>query len=218
MQLTKYAHSCVRLDGPGGALVLDPGVFSDGAAALRGAEALLITHEHSDHFDLPVVLDALRAAPGLRAWAPASVAAQLPEFGDRVTAVAAGDAFEAAGLPVRATGGQHALIYASIPVVANVGYLIGEPGAALYHPGDSLIVPIERVDTLLAPIAAPWSKVAEVLDFVVSVRPRIAHQIHEGVLSAAGLGMVEGHVQRVGAGYGIEFAHLETGGSVDLPG
>ena len=29
MQLTKYAHSCLRVEHDGGVLVIDPGVFSD---------------------------------------------------------------------------------------------------------------------------------------------------------------------------------------------
>lgn len=211
MQLTKFAHSCVRLEGPGGVITIDPGVFSDSAAALAGASALLLTHEHADHVDLPVVQRALAGAPELRVWAPAVVAAQLAEFGDRVTVVGAGESFEAAGVAVRTAGGQHALIHSSMPLVANVGYLIGPEGAGIYHPGDSLVVPTEAVDTLLAPIAAPWSKVGEVIDFVVAVRPRLAHQIHEAVASAIGLAMAEGHVARIGAGYGIEFAHLDTG-------
>jgi L-ascorbate metabolism protein UlaG (beta-lactamase superfamily) len=214
MQLTKFAHSCVRLEGPGGVITIDPGVFSDSAAALAGASALLITHEHPDHVDLPAIQAALAAQPDLRVWAPAVVAAQLGAFGDRVTVVGPGESFEAAGVAVRTAGGQHALVHSSMPVVVNVGYLIGPAGAALYHPGDSLVVPTEAVDTLLAPIAAPWSKVGEVIDFVVAVRPRLAHQIHEAVASAVGLGMVEGHVARIGAGYGIEFAHLDTGQTV----
>lgn len=214
MQLTKFVHSCVRLEGPGGVITIDPGVFSDSAAALAGASALLITHEHPDHLDLPAVQRALSGSPELRVWAPAVVAAQLGEFGDRVSAVGPGESFEAAGVAVRTAGGQHALVHSSVPVVANIGYLIGAAGAALYHPGDSLVVPTEAVDTLLTPIAAPWCKVAEIIDFVVAVRPRLAHQIHEAPASAIGLAMAEGQLVRIGAGYGVEFAHLDTGQTV----
>ena len=57
MRITKLGHACVRLEHEGTTLVLDPGVFTD-AGALDGADAVLITHEHPDHY-LP---DHLRAS------------------------------------------------------------------------------------------------------------------------------------------------------------
>ena len=67
MLLTKKGHSCVRLAKDGATLVIDPGVFSEPDAA-AGADALLVTHEHNDHFDegrLRVALDANPAAARL---------------------------------------------------------------------------------------------------------------------------------------------------------
>ncbi|MDR1998914.1 MAG: MBL fold metallo-hydrolase [Frankiaceae bacterium] len=215
MRLTKLEHSCVRIDADGGTVVIDPGSFGDPPAALAGAGAVLITHEHPDHLDVPALLDALRADPALRAWAPARVAAQLAERGDQVSAVGPGEAFEVAGLPVRTVGGQHAMIHISMPVVANIGYLIGNSGESLYHPGDALLVPPEPVDTALIPIGAPWSNVGQVIDFAVGLRARRAHQIHEGVLSAAGLAIAEGHVGRIAGEHGTEFEHLDVGRSIE---
>ncbi|NED07143.1 MBL fold metallo-hydrolase, partial [Streptomyces sp. SID6648] len=50
MKLIKKSHACVRLEKDGGTLVLDPGGFTEEDAAL-GADAILVTHEHPDHFD-----------------------------------------------------------------------------------------------------------------------------------------------------------------------
>ncbi|MEV4195183.1 MBL fold metallo-hydrolase, partial [Streptomyces toxytricini] len=50
MKLTKRLHSCVQLEKDGRVLVIDPGAFSEPDAGL-GADALLVTHEHPDHFD-----------------------------------------------------------------------------------------------------------------------------------------------------------------------
>ena len=41
MQLTKYTHSCVRIDDGDRALVIDPGMFSETAIALDDAHAVL---------------------------------------------------------------------------------------------------------------------------------------------------------------------------------
>jgi glyoxylase-like metal-dependent hydrolase (beta-lactamase superfamily II) len=50
VRLTKFVHSCVRLDYDGRALVIDPGVWSE-PQALVGVDAVLVTHEHLDHVD-----------------------------------------------------------------------------------------------------------------------------------------------------------------------
>jgi L-ascorbate metabolism protein UlaG (beta-lactamase superfamily) len=216
MRLTKLEHSCVRIDGGDGVLVIDPGVFADAQTALADAGAVLITHEHADHVQLDALRAALQADSALRVWAPAAVATQLADLGGQVIAVGPGESFEAAGLPVRTVGGQHAMIHISIPVVANVGYLIGAPGEALYHPGDALFVPAEPVGTALIPVFNPWSNVGQVIDFALGLRARRAHQIHEAVASAAGLGMAEGHVGRLAGEQGTEFVHLDPGTAVEV--
>lgn len=218
MLLTKFPHACVRLEKDRRVLVIDPGIFSEASAAVARADAVLITHEHPDHIDQAVVLSALAAHPTLTVHAPAGVANTLreaaPATANQVHDTAAGGQFVAAGFKIRCYGGQHALIHASIPVVANVGYLVDD---AVYHPGDSLIVPSGiEVGTLLVPVHAPWSKVAEVVDFVVSVRAPRAFQIHDALLNEAGLGFTESHIARIGAEYGCTFRHLAPGESVEL--
>ena len=213
MKLTKLGHSCVRLEKDGHVLVLDPGVFSDVPVALDGAEAVLITHEHPDHIDVDAVKAAAAANPDLRIWAPAAVAATLTDLGDRVTTAEPGTGFTAAGFDVQTFGGQHAVIHLQLPVVANVAYLIDD---TVYHPGDSFTVPTTPVQALLVPIHAPWSKISEVIDFVIAVRAGQAFQIHDGLLNDTGRGMVEGHVTRFGAQFGTTFRHLDVGESVDV--
>ena len=57
IELTKHGHACVVLSEDDRRLVIDPGAFTD-PAALDGASAVLVTHEHADHF----APDVLRAA------------------------------------------------------------------------------------------------------------------------------------------------------------
>ncbi len=218
MMLTKFTHSCVRLEKDGKVLVFDPGNFSETDLALAGANAVLITHEHPDHVDVEAVTAALLAGDSLQLFAPAGVAAQLrekaPDAGDRIHAVAPGEDFETAGFSIRSFGGQHAVIHPQIPVVANIGYFVD---SNVYHPGDSFIVP-DGVDvrTLLVPIHAPWNKVGEVVDFVIGVRAPKAFPIHDALLNENGRGLVEGHVTRFGARYGTDYRHLSSGDTVEV--
>jgi L-ascorbate metabolism protein UlaG (beta-lactamase superfamily) len=97
--------------------------------------------------------------------------------------VAAGDRFKAAGFEVTAFGGAHAPIHRDIPQVANAGFLID---GTVYHPGDSYHVPTAPVQTLLLPASGPWTNLGEAADFMRSVRPERAVQIHEIMLSDIG--------------------------------
>src|SRR5689334_17707999 len=73
VRITKFTHSCVRIEDTGRVLVIDPGVWSE-PGALLGAHAVLVTHEHVDHVD-PLRL----AGAGVPVFAPAGAA--LPEAG-----------------------------------------------------------------------------------------------------------------------------------------
>ncbi|MEO8889762.1 MAG: MBL fold metallo-hydrolase [Jatrophihabitantaceae bacterium] len=213
MQLTKFTHACVRLDDGDRSLVIDPGVFSELEQALDGAGGVLITHEHPDHIEPDKLRAAAKADPRLRVWAPQGVAESLADLGEQVVAVAPGTSFDANGFAIRTFGGQHAVIHPSIAVVANVAYLIDED---VYHPGDSFTVPDAAVRTLLVPTHAPWSKTSEVIDFTVAVRAPRAFQIHDSLITPIATGMIEGHLQRISAPFGVEFEHLQATQSVGL--
>ncbi|MCW8218169.1 MBL fold metallo-hydrolase, partial [Streptomyces griseolus] len=70
--LIKKAHSCVRLERDGRALVIDPGGFSEDDAAV-GADAILVTHEHPDHFDEGRLRAGLESNPAAQVWTLRSV-------------------------------------------------------------------------------------------------------------------------------------------------
>jgi L-ascorbate metabolism protein UlaG (beta-lactamase superfamily) len=216
MLLTKFTHSCVRISDEGRALVIDPGGFSEVEAALADVDAVLITHEHPDHVD-PTRLAAVAATNrDLRIWAPKSVTDQLSSvsgLADRLSTVGSGEEFTAGGFPIRTFGGQHALIHSAIPVVANVCYLVE---GAIYHPGDSFVVPTAAVELALVPVNAPWAKLAETVDFTVSVRAPRATGIHDALLSDAGRGLYGSQLQRMSGEYGTEYRPLIPGETLEL--
>ena len=186
MRLTKQGHSCIRLDKGGPVLVIDPGGYTE-ASAVEGVAAVLITHEHPDHFDEGHVRAALDANPDAEVWTLASVASQLSAaYPGRVHTVGHGDTFSAAGFEVQVHGELHAVIHPDIPRVTNVGYLVD---GTVFHPGDALTVPEQPVETLLLPINAPWCKVSETADYVREVRPKHVFDIHDALLAENGVGL-----------------------------
>jgi L-ascorbate metabolism protein UlaG (beta-lactamase superfamily) len=183
VKLTKYTHACVRLEKDGKVLLVDPGSFAEDAA-FEGVDAILVTHEHQDHLDVDRV-------KGIDApiWTNAGVASQLGDLGDRVSVVADGDAFEAAGFAVRAYGKDHAIILPELGVPCqNVGYLIED---AVYHPGDSFTQPDRKVHTNLVPISGPWFSLAPAIEYARAVNSEQTVGIHDALLSPIGQGMMK---------------------------
>jgi L-ascorbate metabolism protein UlaG (beta-lactamase superfamily) len=212
VRVTKYSHSCIRIERDGSVLVVDPGAFSE-RAALDGVDAVLVTHEHFDHLDIDALTEAVAARPSVAFFAHADVLPKVAQLGVTATAVEPGQSFTAAGLDVRAFGGQHAVIHPEIPRVANLGYLITDGDTNLYHPGDSFTAPDGvAVDILFVPIAAPWLKISESIDFVRAVKPRRAFALHDALLTEAGAKIADTHLARLG---GADYARLAPGASVD---
>lgn len=212
MRLTKLGHSCVRIEQDGAVLLIDPGIWS-GEDPLAGATAVLITHEHADHLDPAVVRAALEADAGLELWTTASVAGQFASFGGRVHAVGDGDSFVAAGFEIGVHGKEHALVHPDLPAVQNVGFTVS---GRLFHPGDSFTIPSERISTLLLPVSAPWLKAAEMIDYARAIAPERSYAIHDELLSAKGLGLVQNLASLITAQGGGSYARLERGTTVEI--
>ncbi|MEU1292661.1 MULTISPECIES: MBL fold metallo-hydrolase [unclassified Streptomyces] len=211
MRLTKMSHACVRLEKDGRTLVVDPGGFSEADAAL-GADAILITHEHPDHFDEGRLRTALDADPAVEIWTLKSVADQLTAaFPGRVHTVGHGDAFTAAGFDVQVHGELHAVIHPDIPRITNVGYLIDD--GRVFHPGDALTVPDRPVGTLMLPVMAPWNKLSEVVEYVREVAPERTYDVHDALLTDLARPVYD---RQLGALAEAEHLRLAPGASADV--
>jgi L-ascorbate metabolism protein UlaG (beta-lactamase superfamily) len=222
MRLTLYGHACVRLDGGtdlGTRLVVDPGTLADAAAALHGATAVLVTHEHPDHVDAGVVVPALQADPALEAWGTPGAVELLDAAGapaGRLHAVAPGDLLELGDARVTVGGGLHAVIHERLGRIENRTYLVELDGAVVHHPGDSFDPPPRAVDVLLTPVAAPWLRLADAIDHTLAASARIVVPIHDAPLSEVGHGLVAKFLDTARLGGGHEYRRLRAGESLDL--
>jgi len=209
MRLTKYTHACVRVERDGAVLVIDPGAFTE-PAALAGADAVLITHEHMDHLDVDKLADALARRPAVTVHTHPDVVPRLGALDGVVHQVTAGEEFTAAGFRVRAYGGWHAEVHPDIPRVANLGFLVED---SVYHPGDSFDLPAgAEVETLFVPVSGPWLKLAESVDFVRSIAPRRAYAMHDCLLSEVGGKIYDANLAKL---VGCDYQRLTPGTTVD---
>ena len=189
MRITKLGHSCVRLEHDGTVVVVDPGMFTE-AGATDGADAVVITHEHPDHY-LPDHLRATDAPVFTIDAVAARIRDEAPDVAERLTVVSPGEAFDP-GIPTVAVGELHAVIHPDLPRFFNSGYLFTLGDLTVYHPGDALTLPEQPVDVLLVPVCAPWMRAAEGIDFARAVGAPRNVAIHDRVYSEAGLRIVDG--------------------------
>jgi len=189
MRITKFGHACIRLEHDGTTVVIDPGMFTD-PEAVDGADAVVITHEHPDHY-LPDHLARTDAALFTIDAVATKLREDAPDLGERVTVVSPGDEFDP-GIPAVSVGELHAVIHPDLPRFYNSGYLFTLGDTTVFHPGDALTVPEQPVDVLCVPVCAPWMRAAEGIDYARAVAAPRNLAIHDRIYSEAGLRIVDG--------------------------
>jgi L-ascorbate metabolism protein UlaG (beta-lactamase superfamily) len=213
MRLTKLGHSCLLVEENGARLLLDPGTLSGGFEELEGLTAVLFTHQHADHLDQERLRGLLDRNPRARVISDQGSAEPLDQAGVEVEVVADGQELDIGGVGVRVAGRDHAVIHPDIPVVPNVGYLVG---GRLFHPGDAFTLPEQPVEVLAVPAGAPWLKLSEPIDYLRAVRPRVAVPVHDLVLSQAGRSIHYRQLEQLGAKGGTTLRSLDDGAPAEL--
>jgi L-ascorbate metabolism protein UlaG (beta-lactamase superfamily) len=213
MNVTKYEHSCMVVSKGTARLVIDPGSFLATLPESSGVAAIVLTHEHADHFSADRVTDLLEMNPDARVLGPQGVADAAIASGIEVEVVHAGDTVEVEPFSLRFFGETHNVIHSSIPVIDNVGVLVDDE---FYYGGDSYTEPGVEVQLLAAPVGAPWLKIGEAMDYVLAVKPHRAFPVHDMTLSVAGKKMQADRLKWATEQNGGEFSVLEPGESIDL--
>ena len=216
MKLTKLEHAALILELSGKKLYIDPGSFTSALSDTANAVAVVITHEHADHWTPDQLGRIVETNSDLRIFAPAGVARAIGAVNADldVTTVQAGDVMVVAPFTLRFFGATHAVIHESIPVIDNVGVLVNDE---LYYAGDAFTIPEGvQVGTLAVPAAAPWMKISEAMDYIFAIKPKRSFPTHEMLLSRAGKDLSNARFQNVTELSGGEFFPLEPGDSLDL--
>jgi len=226
MHIKKLSHCCLVIDVSIEAedkkdgqrtrrILVDPGSYSlEQHRSVKGADIILITHEHADHFHIESLKELVKNSLDVTVITNDAVGEMLAKEGIPHRVMKHGNEIEVKGVYLRTYGKDHAIMHSSIPPVSNIGFLIQGKGSArhLFFPGDALTDPGTPVDVLALPVAGPWLKISEAIDYGLALRPRLAFPVHDAVRHAIQHTLAE----RVLGQNGIEFVKLEEGGEIEV--
>lgn len=178
MKITKFGHCCMLIEEGGLRFLTDPGTFSTQQNDLKNIDVILITHEHADHFHIDSVKQILKNNPDAKIITNAEVGKLLDKENLPFILVQGSQMYDCQGVSIEGVGNDHAEIYESLPPIHNTGYFIGN---RFYYPGDSFAKPDRKVEVLALPVAGPWMKISEAIDFAKDLNPDVCFPVHDAV-------------------------------------
>jgi L-ascorbate metabolism protein UlaG (beta-lactamase superfamily) len=157
VHLTWLGQAGFRIDVGGRGLLVDPWLSPHELRAIPippralvtgGIDWLLVTHEHIDHLDLPLLPELVAAVPGLQVVIPEPLVPQIDGIvsPERIISVQPGDVVDLDGLTVRVVPAVHGVTmedaYGDGSAVGGrprfVGYVF-ESSPRVYFAGDTLV-------------------------------------------------------------------------------
>lgn len=182
MKITKYGHCCLLIEEKSLRILTDPGTYSSGFENLINIDLILITHEHQDHIHIPALKECLKNNPKARIITNKGVAKLLEKENIKHELLEDGEHIKIKDVLIEAIGHDHTPLYKTSPCI-NTGFFIAN---RLFYPGDSLHNPKKQVEILALPVAGPWLKLEEAIDYALEIKPKIVFPVHEGILKQPG--------------------------------
>ena len=213
MYIKKIGHCCLVIKDKGLTILTDPGSFSTAQDSLTGIDVVLITHEHQDHLHIDSLKKVLANNPQAKVISNASVGKILDKENIAYKIVGDGQQTTVGEILFEGMGTKHAIVYKDIGQVENTGYFINKK---LFYPGDALYDPKRPVDILALPVAGPWVKFSEFIEYALAVKPKHAFPVHDAVLSNLGIGLSQRMPNLIFDEKGIAFHPLNAGDEIEL--
>ena len=178
-------HASLVLQWDGRVIYVDPVGGAARYQHLTAPTAILITHGHGDHFDLPTLED---LAPGLPMLTNPDVLEKLPEaLRDHATALANGESGDLDGVPLRAIAAHNVsedrLRYH--PRGVGNGYVLDFAGTSVYVAGDTEPTPdmlaLTDIDIAFLPMNLPYTMTQQqAAEAIAAFRPAIVYPYNYG--------------------------------------
>jgi len=229
MKIHKLAHCCLVIDlkavdkktghSHERRILLDPGFYSvEKHIKVNKIDIVLITHEHADHFHIESLKQLIKDQPEVKIITNNSVGEILAKEGIGHHVMEDGNVIDMKGIHIEAYGKNHAVLHSSMPLMSNIGFLIsegsaqGRPAQSFFFPGDAFTLIDKEIDILALPVAGPWMKISEAIDYALQMKPKKAFPIHDAVRIPTAHLLPE----KILGANGIEFIKLEEGGIIDF--
>jgi len=189
----------------------DPGAFSTMQSETKDISAILITHEHHDHLHIESLQKVLANNLTAIVITNTAVGKLLDEAGIKYIKIEENQKYDLGGVSIIGFGNQHAEIYGSYGGVQNTGYMID----SLCYPGDSFNSPNSTVDILALPVAGPWMRIKDAIDYAKALKPRATFPVHDAYIHEWAAFIWRGPENFLKEA-GIEFKKLELGKEEDI--
>jgi L-ascorbate metabolism protein UlaG (beta-lactamase superfamily) len=207
MEITKLEHSGIVIEKDGERIVFDPVEFNKTIPRLNNVVAVIITHKHSDHLQIEVIKKIIRDNSDAKIITTSDAASFIEDS----IIVKAGESYQIGGFKLDFFGKDHAAIIPGQIPCENIGVVVN---GSIMNPGDSFDYSNIGAKVLFVPISAPWLKIAESMDFVDKVKPRIVIPVHDALLSDLGKSINDNWMKKACDKAGAEYRDLSFGENV----
>jgi L-ascorbate metabolism protein UlaG (beta-lactamase superfamily) len=210
MKVTKLVHSCLLVEMPepvNRTALFDPGSMSLGALDVDQLEFLddiIITHEHEDHFHMPLIAELVKKFPSVRISTTETAASKLHQEGIEASAEPVGG--------IEFFTAPHTLLepFGVTPLNVGVHYL-----DLLTDPGDSWQFS-ETKPVLALPITAPWGATVDAVRLALELKPQYILPIHDWHWNDDARRTMYDRLEKFFAENDIKFIPLKSGEPVVL--
>lgn len=174
MKITKFGHSCLLVEMPAPidrTVLFDPGAYSKiDVSKLEYLDDIVITHQHTDHMDVALIMRLRDKFPRARVVAPDDTVPVLEKAGVTGVQTEAPEGMRFFGAPHEQTWPYFP---ADPPQEIGVHYL-----DMFSDPGDSHSF-YETMPILALPVQAPWGSVVNATKVALDLKPRYVIPIHD---------------------------------------
>ncbi len=205
MKITKLGHCCLLIETKGKRILTDPGSYTvEAHSKLENLDYIFYTHEHQDHYHLDSLKTLIQKNPKAVVYTNVSVSELLNKEGIKNIKIKNGESVFLDKISVVGIGEKHAMLHSSIPLSSNTGFFID---GKLWYPGDAFTDPKKPIEVLALPVAGPWMKISEAIDYALLLKPKKAFPVHD----AMGIGAMSTFFEKILTPRDVEFVQMMPG-------